>query len=81
MTNRKSLRRNLGRIFSVYTEAGGAVFMLFGALLELTCGAQIGFDNPIGILGWHAAILFTVIALLQVLYIVRREARYSRWTS
>lgn len=78
MYHRKSLRKYLSYIFYVYNDAADAVFMLFGAALELFCGWQIGFDNAIGILGWHAAVLFTVIALLQVLHIVRAEGRFNR---
>lgn len=77
MYYRRSLRTYIGHIFYVYNEAASAVFMLFGAILELACGWQIGFDNAIGILGWHGAVLFTAIALLDVLHIVRAENRFA----
>lgn len=75
--NQKSLRKYLSHIFYVYTEAAGAVFMLAGAALVLACGWQLGFDNIFGILAWHAALLFITVALFDVLYIVRSEARYG----
>jgi hypothetical protein len=50
--------------------------MLVAATLELFCGNAIGFDNPIGIIAWHAAVFFSVIAVCMVWSVYRFEQRY-----
>jgi hypothetical protein len=76
--HQRSFSRYISHVFYVYSEAAGAVFMLAGAALELACGAALGWDHPIAILAWHAADIFTVIALCMVWSIYRSELRFAR---
>jgi hypothetical protein len=75
MYNRKSLRSYVSYLFYVYSEMGGAVFMLAGAGLELFLGSALGWDHPIAILAWFAAVLFAVIAVCMLWSVYRAEVR------
>lgn len=72
------MKKTLGRLFYVHTEMAGALFMLFGAALELACGAALGWDHPIAILAWHAAVLFIVAAVCMLWSVYRFEQKYNR---
>lgn len=66
-------RKQLSRIFYIYTEAGFALFLLFGAITEVACGYAI--NGPISIVAYSAAVLFTLFASFLVLYIYIKEQR------
>src|SRR5258708_39479547 len=66
----------MSRIFYIYNEAAGAVFLTVCALIEFGCGAALGgpiqtwIANPAG--G-----LFMSFALASVWYIIRTERHYT----
>lgn len=72
-----TLKRKLARIHYIHWPALGMVyFMAFGAVTELLCGLALpgtGFD----LLAFGAAWLFTVLALGQLLAVVRCERKWA----
>lgn len=68
--------KQLNRIFYIYSEASGAVFMAFSALVEFACGLAIGGDIQLWIAN-PAAGFFASVALLGVLHIIRSERIYA----
>jgi predicted membrane protein len=77
MYHRKTLRRYLAYLFYVHTNMSGALMMFIAAALELACGAALGWDNPIAILGWFAAVFFAVVAVCMLWSVYRFERRHG----
>lgn len=66
------MKIKLKRIFFIYTEATVACAMLFGSLVELICGLVV---PQISFLAFPTSVAFLLIAITQVIYIVKSETK------
>jgi hypothetical protein len=70
-------RSTLSRLFYIYSELSVAVFLAFGVLIELLCGALLmhwGVDS-IAYLAFGGAIFFTLTASSLVYSVYKSEKR------
>ena len=58
-------RKQLNRIFYIYSNASVAVFTAVAAVIEIICGLvlQFAFDNPVYMLCYPAAVCFTAMTI------------------
>ncbi len=71
-------RRQWKSISYVHGPQIALIYMMtLGAVIEFAGAFTVGAENYLGVLFFHAALFFSVVALLQVLAIVRFERRYS----
>ena len=71
--------KRIADLHYIHGPSFGLIYMLLiGAALELACGYSLDrFEGFMGVIGWHAALAFIVLALFQVWGIVRFEQRYN----
>lgn len=70
-------RSKLSSLFYIYSELSVAVFLAFGALIELICGLVLnhwGIDS-IAYLAFGGAVFFTLTAASLVLSVYKSEKR------
>ena len=70
------MKSRLNSIFYVYYEASLAVFLLFGALIELVCGYLINIP-VISNIAYVASIAFLAIVISLIISIINQERKLS----